>query len=443
VQHEVTFEDLIDYTEGRLGSEAQARVAAHLATGCERCARDLAWVQRVLDLMATDELVDAPAPTVMRARELYRGRRAHRLGLAALLHRLWAPQRTRAAAVIALSVLLLLGGALAWGNATVVQAACLTGVQGQVEVRLPGSSVWQAAVPGMRLLPGSALRTALGGSALLAYADGSQSLLAGDGELEITSLSGPRWGGASKVSLTQTAGHTTHELAGRQSSVQVSAPSAVTRAENGATRYDVWVQGEETQVRAEHGQVTVQAGSDSARLNAGEEGWASGGHLVVATPTAELEGQPRADPPVEHAPFSTHTLTPTPQATSTFAPVGATEPAPEPTVTGHGNGHKPTEAPDAASGRTVTSRSDGHNDPTEAPRATAEPTAAQRGNGHNRPTRAPATWPTWAAAARHEPTAGPLATKSASSSPTAMPATATAQASAEEVSPSPTRKHDD
>ena len=202
VGHEVSFEELLDYVEDRLHPVVAQRVSAHLAAGCAQCMQDVAWLRRVLAVMAADALVDAPRSTVARAQGLYRQRRRR---IAWSLSNLWSWLRgmpgARVAAAVALAALLILSGTRAWGNTMVAQAATLAEVGGAVEVRLPGADEWQAATPGMALAAGSMLRSGPGAVATLVYPDGSRTYLSAGAELQILGLSGRRNGRAASIRL--------------------------------------------------------------------------------------------------------------------------------------------------------------------------------------------------------------------------------------------------
>ncbi len=322
MSHEVLFEDLVDYVEGRLAPDAAARLEAHVAGGCAECAAGMAWLQRTLGLMASDRLVDAPVHTVRRAVELYRPPRrwpfAH---LAGLLRSAYRPG-LRPAITVALTVLLLAGSIWGWGNIQVAQAATLTRVDGPVEVRFPGSTAWQPAVPGQMLTAGCALRAGAGAEAVVQYADGSHTALGEGAEVEILALSGRRAGHATTVRLGQAAGHTEHEVASAESSLQVEAEGAAAQAS--AAAYDVWVRDGEMDVAARRGQVTLQSGREKTRVPAGGHGRAGKGHVptVASEPTPAPTGAPTPEPPA---------------ATPTVS-------SPEPTKPG--NGHKPTPIPE-------------------------------------------------------------------------------------------------
>ncbi len=283
--HAITFEDLLDYVEGRLGPAETRRVVEHLQSGCSRCREDLAWLRRTVGLMAADELRSAPPAAIRRAQALYRPPRRAPAPTAGP----WAPfhgvRGLRSVAVIALVSLLILAGSWwAWGSTSVAQAAMLAEVNGAVEVRLAGSSSWQPGTAGMVLAEGSAVRSGPGATAVLQYADGSQTYLDENAQVELLELNGRRDGRASRVRLVQSGGRTRHRLAkGHDSIVEVEAPGGVVGASSGD--YEVDVEEEAIAVHAGRGGAALEVHGRKTRLSPGEKGWVKGGKLVVTTPT--------------------------------------------------------------------------------------------------------------------------------------------------------------
>ncbi|HOG48122.1 MAG TPA: hypothetical protein PLB78_15960 [Anaerolineae bacterium] len=239
-----------------------------------------------------------------------------------------APARV---AAVALTVLLVLGGVWAWGGTSVTQAATLAEVQGLVQVRLPGSATWQEALPGQALSAGCALRSSAGARVAVQYPDGSRSYLIGEAEVEIVNLSGRRDGRATSVQLSQAAGHTQHDMASAESSIQVESTGGAAQAS--AATYDVWVSDGEMDVAASRGQVTLGDGQEKTRLGAGQRGRVGHGRLKAATATP--------DP----------TATPQPTAEPQATPEAATPDTPEaeasPTPGKPGHGRQPTPGPAA------------------------------------------------------------------------------------------------
>lgn len=65
------FAQLIDYLDGQLASELAVEVAAHIATGCSRCATDCAWYERVKMVAVTDDTAEPPPWVLKRAVKVF------------------------------------------------------------------------------------------------------------------------------------------------------------------------------------------------------------------------------------------------------------------------------------------------------------------------------------------------------------------------------------
>ncbi len=393
MRHEVSFEELVDYVEGRLAPAKARRVAEHVDQGCPHCRQDLLWLRRVLNLMATDDLVDAPNRVVRRAQGLYWTRRRRPFaGLAGLLNTLWRPQRLGYVVAVGLAMLLILGGTWwAWGSTSVVQAATLVQVQGSVEVRPADRAEWGPARAGMSLTVGSALRSQQG-TAVLAYVDGSRSYLSENSEVEILGLSGQRWGRSTQVRLVQAAGHTQHELASARSSIQVESEGAVAQAN--AANYEVWVNGGEVEVHAQRGAVTLAADGKKTRLAEGERGRIAGGRVVIEKPTPTSdEPEPTTEAGDDPSPNSSVTppgrAKPSPAASPTTKP-GNGDAGEERTPTRRGLGRRRTPTsrgqPQPSATVTVTPKPTDH--PKES-RSTAAPEPTRTKKGHRKETSVP------------------------------------------------------
>ncbi len=283
--HELSFEDLVDHVEGRLTPADAARTRAHIDAGCMQCAADVAWLQHTMGLMVADRLADAPARAVCRAQALYRPPRRRRSLSWAALAPLWrglCGPRLRPAVAAGLVLLMVVASMWAWGETSVAQAATLSEVQGPVEVRLSGSESWQPAAAGAMLSAGCAVRAGEGGRAVILYADGSRSYLVDSAEVQLLELSGRRNQGRTTIRLSQSAGHTQHQLASPASYLQVQVGDA--RAEASAAIYDVWVSGGEMDVVASQGQVLLKNDRGKAGLREGEHGHAAEGSLEVSKP---------------------------------------------------------------------------------------------------------------------------------------------------------------
>jgi len=66
----VSFEQLLNLAEGRLSPDIVTAAHTHIA-GCERCARELAHIERLINLMRTDDSEDAPDSVIARIVRLF------------------------------------------------------------------------------------------------------------------------------------------------------------------------------------------------------------------------------------------------------------------------------------------------------------------------------------------------------------------------------------
>lgn len=55
----IPFEQLIDFVEGRLSPDEQAHSRAHVSA-CHRCTAEVAWLERVIELMRTKDIEEPP-----------------------------------------------------------------------------------------------------------------------------------------------------------------------------------------------------------------------------------------------------------------------------------------------------------------------------------------------------------------------------------------------
>jgi hypothetical protein len=65
------FKDLLDYCDGTINTPVAQFVAAHLASGCQQCAQDVGWYERVRGIAASDDSEDPPAWVFRRALRLF------------------------------------------------------------------------------------------------------------------------------------------------------------------------------------------------------------------------------------------------------------------------------------------------------------------------------------------------------------------------------------
>lgn len=65
------FKELLDYCDGHINDRNVQLVAAHLSSGCRRCAQDVDWYERVRALATSDDCKDPPAWVFKRALQLF------------------------------------------------------------------------------------------------------------------------------------------------------------------------------------------------------------------------------------------------------------------------------------------------------------------------------------------------------------------------------------
>ncbi len=85
-----TFERLIDYLDERLASSAVEAVAAHLDSGCDRCASDRDWYKSLKHTAASDESVEPPPWVFKRALRVFEEAKRPRTTVASRAGRLLA-----------------------------------------------------------------------------------------------------------------------------------------------------------------------------------------------------------------------------------------------------------------------------------------------------------------------------------------------------------------
>jgi hypothetical protein len=67
----IAFVRLVDLAEGRFPPDDLAAARSHLAA-CQRCAAEVAWLERVIELMRTDTAEQPPAHAVAAAKRMFR-----------------------------------------------------------------------------------------------------------------------------------------------------------------------------------------------------------------------------------------------------------------------------------------------------------------------------------------------------------------------------------
>lgn len=284
--------------------------------------------------------------------------------------------RVAASAAGALAVILV--GTLlfnSWLGVTVPRKAEVAALSGEVEVRHTAEAAWTAAEAGERLGPGAEIRAGGGGTAELAFFDGSTVALEGGTQLALEQMAARRSGSERVIVIHQESGRTDYvvqPLPDAESRFEVRTLTAVAMVRGTAFAVSVESDGT-TQVAVWTGLVEVVGADSSVSLM---PGWAT--NVRPNLPPAEPVVVPTPEPMEAFAALPT--LAPTATATWTATPLPP-----------------PTLAP-AALGPTVAPTD------TPAPSATVEPTATPEPEQE-----------------REEPTATPVAPTATPVPPTATP----------------------
>ncbi len=393
----VSFENLVDWLDGRLDPETRQILEAHLAEGCAECDAALAWLRRVITAITLDELVDPPPALVTQVKAAFKPVTAP-VAPRPVAPPVAAPTKPRSFAwtpVIVLAAIMLVLGLsivffLAQWPGLSVQPARLITLVGSPDVRLTADG--ETVRPGGVVGEGSDLRV-IGGQAILTLFDGSILEMQPNAEIRLTTMRTGLFKQPYKISITQHSGAVRYEVAAlpsSRSSFQVQGPNALISVR--ATSFTVIVPSAlETQVEVRSGEVQMLGLVDSVTIRANQIALAVGGAPIrvlgaaeiVATPTPT----PTSTPPQTATATDTATITATPSGTLLTA-----TPTQTPTATG-------TSTPTATA--TETGTATGTPTTTETATVTGTPTA----------TATPSSTPT--------ETATPLATATVTLSPTA------------------------
>jgi hypothetical protein len=371
-----TFEQLVDYADGRLAGNSAAQVEQHLAQ-CEACRADVAWLRQTVQLMAEDDWVLPPAAVRNQVKQTFREEQARRDDAGAhspgawlrnLLTPAWRPA-VALAAVLAIVAL----GLLWWelpGN-EVMETATATAATGAVSFRVDEGAAWEPLPVGTALEEGMQVRTADGASLQLVYGDGSSTTLGGNSVLAITELEAtPR-----VVALEQVVGATTHDVVAATSPMarfEVETSAAVITAAGTAFAVTVDADGVTT-VTVSEAFVRVSGGGEVLTVNAGETVVVRPGEAPVLRGTDPTATATRASATPAASETATASATPsaTPSATATTrapVPPTATSAPPPPAPTETIAPPQPTDPPPPAPTATPTD-----DDETETPEPTEEP----------------------------------------------------------------------
>jgi hypothetical protein len=285
MKHPIGFAQLADWVDGRLSYESRLLVEEHLATGCPECAREVAWLQRVLGAAKADNSVEPPPELVSQAQALFRSRFRQPAGTAP---RLPAVARPRLALALAVLFAIIAGSGLLLSQipSLFVRHARLTALDGSAEVRTAGSPEWRGIQTGASLTEGDRLRV-LDGVAVVALFDGSILKLQRGADLGLAVLRSGLFSASRRVDLSQLTGSVDYDvtpLSGVFSSFEATAPTV--RVEVRGTRFVIDVRtSEETTVSVLQGAVLLVNEVQSTVLAEREVAVVPANALAVLLPT--------------------------------------------------------------------------------------------------------------------------------------------------------------
>ncbi len=280
--HPVTFEDLVDWLDGRLAPDARRSVEAHLEAGCPTCEADLRFLRRFRGAARFEGEREPAQVLVARVKASYRlrTRRAARP---------W-PRLRLGTAMAAIVAMILLAGLL---QVPLVRAngAILAGPAAGIEARQGPGAAWGPATAGELLLEGSAVRT--GTSALLHLFDGSTVQMQPGAEIALVSLRSAIWGAGRRVTVAQYSGQALYDISrhvGLWELFAVRTPSALIAVQG--TRFTVTVgSADETTVEVLEGLVTASGGGARLRVRAGQAATVSAGGALRLREDGAPEGR--------------------------------------------------------------------------------------------------------------------------------------------------------
>lgn len=302
----ITFEQLVDFHEGRLSVEDVDSIKAHLANGCQECRRDLAWLAEMHPLMRSDIWLQPPVDLRAKTRRIYR--------------EYYKPLEPRISVADRLISYLFPAPRYALVGATVLMLMVLTGlvvfillgqnpylsayvaeVQGQVDVRPAGSDNWNPLREGMELGTSDQIRTWADSQAYLRFPDNSVTKMGEETQLSLQQLQKHQDGGQIVV-LQQSIGYIWNYIqpqAPTGSTFEVLTPAATVAVKG--TIFGVEVdQDRATHVEVEEGSVEVRGGGTSHIVQSGDrftirpnsllspETTSSSAETMLTCPTAQV-----------------------------------------------------------------------------------------------------------------------------------------------------------
>ena len=337
------------------------------------------------------------------------------------------------------------------GDDVIDRTACLSQVEGVVEVLPNGGDTWQLASDGHLIEPGDRIRTGPSSKVMLELFDGSVTALENQTELSIARMESRRDGFAKVIVLHQWIGETHHRvepIADQSSRFQVETSAAVAAVRG--TEFTIHVEDDgATQVKVLEGLVKVTAQNVTVDVNESQE-------TSVTVRKPPLDSRPLSIPtPVrlpKEAPteqpqeLASRSPTPSPTAVkATQEPVPSQEPAqirpprpisskktkeptetPQPDSRSTGEPSSPTPSPKPIQERPRPRPTQKRPEPTPEP-ASPEPRptlpSVDISTPSPTPTPSPTSTPSPTPTATSTPSPTPTATPTPSPTPTLLPST--------------------
>ncbi|MGB3712992.1 MAG: FecR family protein [Candidatus Promineifilaceae bacterium] len=314
----LTYEQMVDYQEGRLSQEAIDLVEAHLATDCYDCQDELTWLQETQAIIRGDVWVQPPDELRAIARQVYREHfrpQTRKSPLSGWIEAIFTP-RPRLVMIGAAALILLVSVGVvlvALVGQEPALAASVAEVTGLVEMRSAGSDEWLPLQQGMELQAGDRMRSGDDSQAALRFPDYSVTELEANSELSILQLRTPRSGEGQVVMLRQNLGRTQNVV---ESQVSAASRFETSRFEIETPSAKVTVKGTNFAVEVTESGATLVTVMEGSVVVTGEDL----GTVVKAGEMASVLPDAR---PALGVPLPTSTPTPVmAQATESPAPRG-------------------------------------------------------------------------------------------------------------------------
>jgi ferric-dicitrate binding protein FerR (iron transport regulator) len=269
---------LLDYLENRLSEKEAGLVELHLATDCQSCHTDLAWLRKTLALMTVNRWLDPPVRLRAAAKRLYREHYRPAKSpfvLGERLRTLLLPRRRFPIVLTAALTLIIITLVLfqLWFSQPQSQEVRLAAANGTVDFKRVEEEEWRPIQENITLLPGDHIRTGDESSLVLTFPDNSQTRLQPNTEVTVVRSSTRPNGTQTAIILRQLQG-TTHNfvqpLTSKASRFEIHTPAAIVRVKGTVFVVKVDADGF-TEVSVAQGHVEVIAQGKTVALHAGQE----------------------------------------------------------------------------------------------------------------------------------------------------------------------------